>query len=85
MWVEELAAVQMSPDPLLRMVEDRRPCSAFQAGKQNPRRMRNRHVHPLLLHVHRHRVNGPRGHNPQKILVQLRVSHRSSLLHRGYR
>ena len=55
---EELATVQMSPDPLLRMVEDRRLCSAFRAGKQNPRRMRNRHVHPLLLHVHRHRVNG---------------------------
>ncbi len=65
---EELAAVQMSPGPRFRMIEYRKPGSAFRAGKQNLWGMRHCHVHPFLIYIHRYRVNVPGGHNPQEIL-----------------
>ena len=76
---EELAAVQMSPGPRFRMIEYRKPGSAFRAGKQNLWGMRHCHVHPFLIYIHRYRVNVPGGHNPQEILIQPRVTHRPSL------
>ena len=82
---EEVAAVQMSPDPFLRVIEHRRLGSTFRSGKQSLRGMRHCQVHPLRFHVHRHRFHSKGGHNPQQILVQLRISHRPFLLHRGYR
>ena len=82
---EELAAVQMPPDPLLRMIKHRKLHSAFRAVKQNLRRMSNHHVHQLRHHRPSSPIPRFRGPRSPEILVQFRVSHRPFLLHGDYR
>lgn len=85
---EELAAVQVSPDLFLRILKGLRFGVRFRGSKQNLRRLRHHDIHPLFRRIHRDRFNAPGGSNPHQILIQLRVSQRSSLfqkIHRGYR
>jgi hypothetical protein len=75
----ELARVQVTPDPLLRVVVKTRHRPAVRTRKRSVRSMLRPYVHLVLLHRKLNFRDRPRRLKPKDVPVQLRVSHHPML------